>query len=154
MEQIRKQAKRDKMKSLQRVRRHRAKILKQTQQKEYGSIVLTWADWKTVWVRRVSLWGKAYFAAKAAGEDRTIEFEVQWTPFLKGIAPITNYRFELYGVQYEIKHVDYLKDDGEWVKFRCQECPDRVATKPPEPPEENGNGGDDNDEDCCLGNTS
>lgn len=145
MEQIRKQQKRNKMKNLQKVRRHRAKILKQTQQKEYGSIVLTWADWKTVWVRRVSLWGKAYFAARAIGEEQTIEFEVQWTPFLKEIEPVSDYRFELNGEQYDIKHVDHLKDDGEWTKFRCLKRVRRQKTEgqPPENDDDNGGGVDD-----------
>lgn len=124
MEQIRKQQKRDKMKDLQKVRRHKATILEHTEVREYGSIVLKWVPWRSVWVRRVSLWGQAYFAARAVGEEQTIEFEVQWTPFLKNIST-TKHRFELDEVEYEIKHIDYMRDDGEWVKFRCLEVPNR-----------------------------
>ncbi len=144
MELTRRQQKRDKMRDLQKVRRQKVTILEHTEKREYGSIVLKWEPWKTVWARRISLWGQAYFAARAVGEEQTVEFEVQWTPFLKEINTV-DHRFELDGVQYEIKHVDHLRDDGEWVKFRCLEVAERTVSAALPPEDESGNG-DENDE--------
>lgn len=142
------------MKDLAKVRRRKIVIQKKTEGfDEWENPVEAWVDWKTVWAERESLWGKEYFAARAVGEEGTIEFVIRHVGFLDELDTV-NYRIVLESshhdfvsdggglisaiqpvllqkrvdrtrrVEYDIKHIDRLTDDGMWVKLRCLERDD------------------------------
>lgn len=110
------------MRDLGRVRRRKIAIQKQTDiEDEWGNVTKDWADWQTIWVERSSLWGKAYYAARAVNEQNTVEFTARHVAFLDEVDTV-NFRVVFDGEVYDIKHIDRLKDDGQWIKFRCLEA--------------------------------
>jgi SPP1 family predicted phage head-tail adaptor len=107
------------MKDLGRVRRRKITIQKKvTEKNEYGDVTTTWQDWKAVWAERESLWGRDYFAALAVGEQETVEFVVRHVGFLDELKTDTH-RLVFEGGIYDLKQVDYLKDDDLWLKLRA-----------------------------------
>lgn len=81
-----------------------------------------WVDWNEFWAKRSNLWGETYYAAAVAGEENTVEFEIRYIAFLEDlIHNVSDYRVVFEGVEYEIKHVDPLKDGGDWIKLKCLE---------------------------------
>ncbi len=108
------------MKDLGRVCRRKIVIQQYSEKKnEWGDpIGAGWDDWKTVWAERSSLWGRDYYAALAVGEEQTVEFVVRYVAFLDELKTDTH-RLLYDGEIYDIKHIDYLKDDGMWLKIRA-----------------------------------
>ena len=126
MEGLRKQAYRDKMRELGKTLRHRVMIQKRSVTKDpWGNQVEEWQDWRTVWANLQTLWGERYYAAKAAGEENTVIFELRRAPFLDElIQNVDDYRLESIthhrGTVYTILRVDQLPG-GAWVKLTCEE---------------------------------
>jgi SPP1 family predicted phage head-tail adaptor len=107
------------LKDLGRVRRRKIVIQrKETVKDQWGDITETWVDWRTVWAERGSLWGRDYFAAVAVGEEQTVEFTIRYVAFLEELKTDTH-RLVFEGGIYDLKQVDYLKDDGTWLKLRA-----------------------------------
>lgn len=107
------------MKDLGRVRRRRLTIQrKETTKDRAGNLTESWVDWKTVWAERSSLWGRDYYAALAVGEEQTVEFVVRYVAFLEELKTDTH-RLLYDGELYNIRHTDYLKDDGTWLKMKA-----------------------------------
>lgn len=110
------------MRDLGRVRRRKIAIQKQTDiEDEWGNVTKDWADWQTIWVERSSLWGKAYYAARAVNEENTVEFVLRHVGFLDELNTF-DYQVVFEGVAYEIKQIDHLEDDNMWIKLRCLEA--------------------------------
>ena len=108
------------MKDVGRVLRRKIIIQKYTEQfDEWGDpISRDWVDWKAMWAERTSLWGRDYYAAAVVGEEQTVEFTVRFVPFLDEIKTDTH-RLLFNDDIYDIKQVDFLKDDGMWVKIKA-----------------------------------
>lgn len=111
--------KNDKMRDLAKVRRRKIIIQKHTiAEDEWGNETKSWEVWKTVWAERGSLWGQAYYAAKAVNEETTIEFVLKYAPFVESMDTV-EYRVLFEGNAYPIEHIDHLRDDGQWIKLKC-----------------------------------
>lgn len=108
------------MKDVGKVLRRKIIIQKYSEQKnEWGDpINQAWVDWKTVRAEMSTLWGRDYYAAAVVGEEKTVEFIVRYVPFLNEIKTDTH-RLISNDEIYDIKHVDFLKDDGLWVKIKA-----------------------------------
>lgn len=104
---------------LGRVLRRKVTIQKKvTERDQYGNIKTRWEDWKTVWAERESLFGRDYFAALAVGEEQTLQFVVRYARFLEEMHTDTHrlvYEDEIYN----IRQIDYMRDDGMWMKIRA-----------------------------------
>lgn len=87
---------------------------------EIGNQRKEWSDWKTVWAERNNLWGQEYYAAKAVNEENTVVFTARYAPFIDEINN-TSYRIKFNNKTYDIKQIDYLNDDGLWVKIKALE---------------------------------
>ena len=110
------------MKDLGRVRRRKIVIQKQTDiEDEWGNVAKDWADWRTIWAEKSGLWGEAYYAARSHGEQNTVEFRVRHVQFIEDMDTV-NYRIIYEDKPYDIKQIDHLRDDGQWVKFKCLEA--------------------------------
>lgn len=79
-----------------------------------------WVNWKELWVERNNLWGQEYYAAKSVNEENTLVFTARYVSFVDDIDSV-NYRVLYNEKLYDIKHIDYLKDDGLWVKIKALE---------------------------------
>lgn len=87
---------------------------------EIGNQKKEWIDWKTVWAERNNLWGQEYYAARAVNEENTLVFTTRYAPFIDEINN-TSYRIKFNNKTYDIKQIDYLNDDGLWVKIKALE---------------------------------
>ena len=107
------------MKDLAKVRRRKITIQRKEMVKdEGGDISEKWVDWQTVWAERSSLWGRDYYAALAVGQEQTIEFGIRYVAFLDELKTDTH-RLVYAGDVYNIRQIDYLQDDGMWIKLRA-----------------------------------
>lgn len=107
------------MKDLGKVLRRKIVIQrKETAPDQYGDITTKWNDWQTVRAERISLWGRDYYAAVTVGEEQTVEFIVRYVLFLENLNTDIHRLFYDDDI-YDIKQVDYLKDDGMWLKIRA-----------------------------------
>lgn len=107
------------MKDLAKVRRRRITLQHKTrEQNELGDPVERWEDWRAVWAERGSLWGRDYWAAAAVGAEQSVEFVVRYTAFLEALTT-TQHRIMFDGQTYDIKQIDRLQDDGQWLKIRA-----------------------------------
>jgi len=107
------------MRDLGRVRRRKIVIQRKvTEKNKWGDLVTEWRDWQTVWAERGSLFGRDYYAALAVGEQQTVEFGVRHVGFLDDLTTDTH-RLVFEGNVYDLKQVDYLKDDGMWLILRA-----------------------------------
>jgi len=118
---------------------------------EWGNAITEWAPWRELWADRESLWGQEYFAARAVNEQNTVTFVLRYVPFLDQLNtthyrvlftpvsihdddPTTDITYAISSYQtgttrikkqlqteYDIVHIDRLRDDGMWIKLRCQE---------------------------------
>lgn len=113
--------KKEVMKDVGKVLRRKIIIQKQeVVEDEIGNQKKDWVDWKTIWTERNNLWGREYYAAKAVNEENTLIFTVRHAPFINEIDNI-KYRVKFEGKIYDIKQIDYLEDDGLWVKIKALE---------------------------------
>lgn len=87
---------------------------------EIGNQKKEWVDWKAVWAERNNLWGQEYYAAKTVNEENTVAFTVRYAPFIDEINN-TSYRIKFNNKTYDIKQIDYLNDNGLWVKIKALE---------------------------------
>lgn len=87
---------------------------------EIGNQTREWKNWREIWVERTNLWGQEYYAAKAVNEENTLIFTARYTSFFDEVNTI-DYRIEYQGKFYDIKQIDFLKDDGLWVKIKALE---------------------------------
>ncbi|MGI6629355.1 MAG: phage head closure protein [Bacillota bacterium] len=109
------------MKDVGRVLRRKIVIQKQEiTEDELGNQTQDWADWKTVRAERNNLWGQEYYAAKAVNEENTVFFIIRHAPFIDDMNTV-DYRIKYDGKFYDIKQIDFLKDDGLWVKIKALE---------------------------------
>lgn len=109
------------MKDLGKVLRRKITIQKlQVSEDEIGNQILEWADWKTVWAERNNLWGREYYAAKTVNEENTLVFTVRHAPFIAEMDNVS-YRVKFEGKTFDIKQIDFLEDDGLWVKIKALE---------------------------------
>lgn len=107
------------MKDLARTRRRKIVIQqRETSKNEYGDVAVRWVDWHTVWAERNNLWGADYYAAAAIGEESTVEFTIRHVALLDQLNA-ADHRLVHDGVVYNVKQIDYLKDDGMWIKIRA-----------------------------------
>ena len=108
------------MKDLGRVCRRKIVIQRYSEQKDkWGDpSEASWKDWKTLWAERSNLWGQDYYAAVAVGQEQTVEFTAKYVPFIDEIKTDTH-RLNYDGDIYDIKQVDYLDDEGMWVKIKA-----------------------------------
>lgn len=118
---------------------------------EWGNAISEWTDWRELWADLESLWGQDYYAARAINEQNTVIFVLRYAPFLDQLNtthfrvlfrpvsvydadPKTDVAYAMSTTQvgvaapekrlqrvYDIVHIDRLKDDGMWIKLRCQE---------------------------------
>lgn len=123
METHRRQVYRDKMRDLGKVLRHKIMIQKMTTEyDEWENQVRVWTDWQEMWAKRSNLFGQTYYAAKVAGEENTVEFEVRDAPFMEELVhSVDEYQVVFGETEYVIKQVDPLRDGGGWVKLKCLE---------------------------------
>lgn len=87
---------------------------------EIGNQIQDWVDWQTVWAERNNLWGQEYYAAKAVNEENTLVFTVRHAPFVDEMDNV-KYRVKYCGKIFDIKQIDFLEDDGLWVKIKALE---------------------------------
>lgn len=85
---------------------------------QYGDVTEVWEVWRTLRAERSNLWGRDYYAALAVGEEQAIEFTVRHVSFLDELKTDTH-RLLYAGEVYDIRQVDYLDDDGMWIKLRA-----------------------------------
>jgi len=111
----------DVMKDLARVRRRTIIIQKKIDgTTSIGEPVEIWSNWKTLKAEKTNLFGQDYYAAKAVGEEETVIFTVKYVLFIDEINTV-EFRLLYDGKAYDIKHIDYLKDDDMWVKIKALE---------------------------------
>lgn len=81
-----------------------------------------WSTWKTVWAERNSLFGEAYYAARAINQENTVEYTLRRVGFTDEINT-KEYRIKekLTGKVYKIDHVDDLKNNPLFLKIKCLE---------------------------------
>jgi SPP1 family predicted phage head-tail adaptor len=91
---------------------------------DIGAQYPEWVHWKTLRAERSDLWGQEYYAAKSAGEENTLVFTVRYVPFIDKINTV-EYQVKFEGKYYDIKHIDYLQDGGQWVKIKALERGER-----------------------------
>lgn len=121
MQHLKREKFRRKMKDLGRVQRRKIVIRKLTEgQDEFLNPIKTWEPWRTLWAECSNLWGERYYAAKAYGEEGTVEFILRYVPFLDQLNT-TEFDVKFEGKEYVIKHIDHLEDDGMWIKISCLE---------------------------------
>ena len=107
------------MKDLGRVLRHSISLEKLTTGYDAsGDPTTAWETVCTLRAERKSLYGRDYFAAVAVGEQETVEFIVRQSPALVGVTT-DNHRLVHGSDIYDIRQIDYLDDDGLWVKIRA-----------------------------------
>jgi len=87
---------------------------------EIGNQTREWKNWREIWVERTNLWGQEYYAAKAVSEENTLIFTARYAPFFDEMNTV-DYRIKHNGKFYDIKQIDFLKDDGLWVKIKALE---------------------------------
>jgi len=87
---------------------------------EIGNQTREWKNWREIWVERTNLWGQEYYAAKAVSEENTLIFTARYAPFFDEMNTV-DYRIKYQGKFYDIKQIDFLKDDGLWVKIKALE---------------------------------
>ena len=111
--------KRDKMKDLTKVRRR--KILIQelvSTENAMGDKIESWSNWKELWAEKTNLFGNEYYAAMAVNEEHTVIFTVKHVSFLDQLNA-AQHRIIYEGKIFDVKNIDYLKDDGMWVKIKA-----------------------------------
>lgn len=114
-------SKKEAMKDVGKVLRRKIVIQKlEVVQDDIGNQKTEWVDWKIVWVERNNLWGQEYYAAKAVNEEHTLIFTMRHAPFVEEINQ-TGYRIKCDGKIFDIKQIDFLQDDGLWVKIKALE---------------------------------
>lgn len=114
-------SKKEVMKDVGKVLRRKIIIQKmEVVQDDIGNQKMEWVDWRPVWAERNNLWGQEYYAAKAVNEESTIVFTVHYAPFIDEMNTV-DYRIKHNGKFYDIKQIDFLKDDGLWVKIKALE---------------------------------
>jgi len=114
--------KKQKMKDLQSVRKHKLMIQKlTTTQDEFGNEIEEWNDWKSVTAERLELFGSDYYSAKQLGEEQTIKWKIKYVSFVEKIntakCRVINIRTDEI---YDIKDTDYLQDDGQWLIIKAE----------------------------------
>ncbi len=87
---------------------------------EIGNQKKDWKDWRSVWAELNNLWGQEYYAARAVNEENTLIFTIRYAPFVNEMDTV-NFRIKHEGKIYDIKQIDYLQDDGLWVKIKALE---------------------------------
>lgn len=87
---------------------------------EIGNQTREWKNWREIWVERTNLWGQEYYAAKAVNEENTLVFTARYAPFFKEMDTV-DYRIKHDGKYFDIKQIDFLWDDGLWVKIKALE---------------------------------
>ena len=111
------------MRDLAKVRRRKITVQKKIDgYDEYDNPIEIWSNWKALWVERSSLWGQEYYAAAAIGQEETVTFTLKYVSFLDDLNAV-EYRILYEGKAYDLKGVDLLKDDGQWIKIRAIERP-------------------------------
>lgn len=109
------------MKDLGKVLRRKIVIQKQeVTEDEIGNQKSEWTDWQTVWAERNNLWGQEYYAAKVVNEENTLVFTIRYALLIDEINTV-DYRIKHEGKFYDIKQIDFLRDDGLWVKIKALE---------------------------------
>jgi len=67
------------MRDVSKVRRRRIMIRKLVEgQDKWGNPSTEKVDWLPLWVKRSTLWGQEYYAAKRVDEEQTIVFELPY----------------------------------------------------------------------------
>ncbi|KXS45596.1 MAG: putative phage head-tail adaptor [Candidatus Frackibacter sp. T328-2] len=114
--------KKQKMKDLQSVRKHKLMIQKlTTTQDEFGNEIEEWNDWKSVTAERLELFGSDYYSAKQLGEEQTIKWKIKYVSFVE---KINTAKYRVINIRtdeiYDIKDTDYLQDDGQWLIIKAE----------------------------------
>lgn len=107
------------MRDVSKVRRRRITIRKLVEgQDKWGNPSTEKVDWLPLWVKRSTLWGQEYYAAKRVDEEQTIVFEL---PYCKKLEELNTIEFDILfeGEEFDIKHIDPLEDGGNFIKVRC-----------------------------------
>jgi SPP1 family predicted phage head-tail adaptor len=119
--------KKQKMKDLQVVRRHKLIIQKVdgiTLDDDLNE-VKNWVDWKTVMGQRMELFGSEYYEAKALGDEKTVKWKIKYVSFVDEINT-TDYRIVNARTDeiFDIKDTDYLQDDGQFFIIKAEKSGD------------------------------
>jgi SPP1 family predicted phage head-tail adaptor len=119
--------KKQKMKDLQAVRRHKLIIQKLdgTTLDDDLNEVENWVDWKTVMGQRMELFGSEYYEAKALGDEKTVKWKIKYVNFVDEINT-TDYRIVNARTDeiFDIKDTDYLQDDGQFFIIKAEKSGD------------------------------
>jgi len=119
--------KKQKMKDLQAVRRHKLIIQKVdgTTLDDDLNEVKNWVDWKTVMGQRMELFGSEYYEAKALGDEKTVKWKIKYVNFVDEINT-TDYRIVNARTDeiFDIKDTDYLQDDGQFFIIKAEKSGD------------------------------
>jgi SPP1 family predicted phage head-tail adaptor len=119
--------KKQKMKDLQAVRRHKLIIQKVdgTTLDDDLNEVKNWVDWKTVMGQRMELFGSEYYEAKALGDEKTVKWKIKYVSFVDEINT-TDYRIVNARTDeiFDIKDTDYLQDDGQFFIIKAEKSGD------------------------------
>ena len=119
--------KKQKMKDLQVVRRHKLIIQKLdgTTLDDDLNEVENWVDWKTVMGQRMELFGSEYYEAKALGDEKTVKWKIKYVSFVDEINT-TDYRIVNARTDeiFDIKDTDYLQDDGQFFIIKAEKSGD------------------------------
>ena len=119
--------KKQKMKDLQAVRRHKLIIQKVdgTTLDDDLNEIKNWVDWKTVMGQRMELFGSEYYEAKALGDEKTVKWKIKYVSFVDEINT-TDYRIVNARTDeiFDIKDTDYLQDDGQFFIIKAEKSGD------------------------------
>ena len=114
--------KKDKMKDLQTVRKHKLIIqVKTVAEDEWGNEKEQWVDWKTVTAEKLELFGQEYYAAKSLGEEQAVKLKIKYVAFVEEINTVKHRVIDIRKKDiYDIKDTDHLKDDGMWFIIKAE----------------------------------
>lgn len=113
--------KKDAMKDVGKVLRRKITIQKFTAyMDDMGNDIEDWLNYLTLWAEVNGLWGNEYYAAKAVNEESTIEFTLRDNANLKTLNTV-DFRILFDGKTYDIKNIDHVKFEGQWVKIKALE---------------------------------
>lgn len=89
---------------------------------KYGNVITEWQDYKTVYAKVNSLYGKEYWQAAAQGQENAVVFTLRYSEDLKVLAEtqkITQYSIICDGLPYDILSYDNYKLSNNIIKIKA-----------------------------------
>lgn len=114
-------SKQEVMRDVGKVLRHIIEIEKKTvSEDDIGNQLETWNQWGIFWVEANGLYGTEYYAASSVNEENTVEISLKYCIDLDDLNTI-EYRVIFKNKTYDIKNIDHVKYQNNWVKLKLME---------------------------------